>query len=404
MRNTLVVFLLLSSIVMAWATPGMGASLPDSEGYPIPYPGPYRRPAVSPYPMPVASPTPTPSPRAITLYVPFWTVPDSDGLLSASTTYGSANVGSAPAMGFVSRRGDQLWCDGQPFTFAGLCIHYLNAPNFPEKEVEGVIQYLSSEGVTAIRLWLLPGHDLDRFERLLDLGRRYEIRFVVTLVDYYFHKDVSWFKGEGLNEYVDHARGVVTRFRDRPEIIAWELMNEPGCGPEGGSQSCLDVLYKWVAAASSEIKALDPRHLISIGTMRAGWTEAERGNYYRMHALDTIDIVSVHKRAGREPLPELETAEALGKPVMIGEVWSQAYKENCLPLSTTATQERATKIQADLARSTEYGIDGYLLWNYSYGAVMKEKSKEYFCSTYGYFQGDPVFPLLREWTQERSSD
>ena len=100
----------------------------------------------------------------------------------------------------------------------------------------------------------------------------------------------------------------------------------------------------------------------------------------------------------------VEECRVHDKPVMIGEVWSQAYKENCRPLSTTATQERAAKIEADLARSTEYGVDGYLLWNYSHGAVMKEKSKEYFCSTYGYFEGDPVFPLLGAWTQERSSD
>jgi len=403
MRNMSMV-LLLCTIAMIVATPGTAQTLPGSTPCPTPYPGPNWRSGTDPYPLPGPTLTPTPSPDSTTLYIPYWVLSESVSPQLQGSGPHSSILGSAGSMSFVTRSGDQLWCDGRPFKFAGVCIHYLNAPNFPEEEVEGIIEYLSEEGVTAVRLWLLQRYDLDRFERLLDLGRQYDVRFIVTLVDYYFNKNVSWFKTEGLHEYLDHIGRVVPRFRDRPEIIAWELMNEPGCGPEGGSQSCLDVVYEWVATASAEIKTLDPSHLISIGTMRAGWTDAEHLNYYRMHALDTIDIVSIHKRASREPRPELETADTLSKPVMIGEVWSQAYKKNCRPLSSTATQERAKKIEADLARCTEYGVDGYLLWNYSFGAVIKTNSKEYFCSTYGYFRDDPVFPSLRGWITEGSAD
>lgn len=397
MRRSLIVTSLMLIVWVGQAGTVVGQPPPDSEIYPLPYPTVDACPASEIYPLPYAWQTPPVPPLPWTLYIPYWAIPDTTVTSPSGYHLAADTVNSARQMGYVTRRGDQLWCDGRPFTFAGICIHYLNDPSFPEKEMEGVVAYLSREGVAAIRLWLLPSYDMDRFERLLDLGRRYNVRFIVTLVDYYFHKDVSWFKGEGHNEYLEHARRVVTRFRDRPEIMIWELMNEPGCGPEAGSQSCLDTVYKWVAIASAEIKSLDPDRPISIGTMRAGWTEAERDNYHRMHALDTIDVVSIHKRASRRPRPELETARELGKPVMIGEVWSQAYKENCRPLTSTATRERASKIEADLARCAEEGVDGYLLWNYAHGAVIKQKGEEYFCGIYGYFQGDPAFAVLRQW-------
>jgi len=370
---------------------------------PLPYNGVPSSPTASAepdaciYPLPYATPTPRVLSAIEALYIPYWAAFDAPVIARSNPRPLAGELDSARPMGFVTRRGDQLWCDGRPFTFTGVCIHYLVAPSFPEEKMAEVVEYLSGEGITAIRLWLLPEYDLDRFARLLDLGRQHNMRFVVTLVDYYFHKDMTWFKGEGRTSYLQHVRRVVTRFRDRPEIIIWELMNEPGCGPEGGSQACLDSIYKWVSTASAEVKSLDPDRPISIGTMRAGWTEAERDNYYRMHALDTIDVVSIHKRASRLPLPELQTARELGKPVMIGEVWSQAYKENCRPLSATAAQERAHKIEADLARCAKEGVDGYLLWNFSYGAVPKGNGKQYFCSKYGYYKGDPAFAVLRKW-------
>jgi len=401
MRQKAVIMVLLCIIGMGLAAPGLGEPLLDNRLYSPAYPDPNADPASQIYPLPFTLPTTTTSPGLEMLYIPYWEAPATTGPISSGSQSQADTTESTSRMGYVTRQGDQLWCDGQPFTFAGVCIHYLSAPNFPEEEVEGVVAYLASEGVTAIRLWLLSGYDMDRFERLLDLGHQNDMRFVVTLVDYYFHKDVSWFKGTGRNEYLEHARRVVTRFRDRPEIIIWELMNEPGCGPEGGSQSCLDTLYKWVVASAAEIKAIDPDRPISIGTMRAGWSEAEKHNYYRMHALDTIDVVSIHKRASRRPQPELDTAQQLEKPVVIGEVWSQAYKENCRPLTSTATQERARRIEADLIHCAEDGVDGYLLWEYAHGAVVKEKGKEYFCSIYGYFQGDPAFAALRQW-QDRN--
>ena len=397
MHTRVVTIVLLCIIGMCLATPGLGEPLLDNRSHSPAYPYPYENPASWIYPLPLALPTPSTSPGLISLYIPYWAVPT---ITAPSSQHSQSQADTAKSSGYVTHQGDQLWYNGRPFTFTGINIHYLTAPNFPEEEVEEIVAYLAREGVVTIRLWLLSNYDMNRVERLLDLGRQYDMRFVVTLVDYYFHKDVSWFKGEGRSEYLEHARSVVARFRDRPEIIIWELMNEPGCGPEGGSQSCLDTLYKWVAVASAEIKALDPDRPISIGTMRAGWSEAEKHNYYRMHALDTIDVVSVHKRASRRPQPELDTAQQLGKPVLIGEVWSQAYKDNCRPLTSTAIQERSRKIEADLMRCLEDSVDGYLLWNYSHGAVEKGNGKEYFCSIYGYFPGDPTFAALRQWQEK----
>jgi len=317
------------------------------------------------------------------------------GQSSGRAVASSASQATATnAGGFVTRRGEELLLNGEPYTFVGTNVSYLTGPFFPESNVEGIIAYLSASGVQVIRVWVLPWNDLDRVERMLDLGRKYNIRFILTLQDFYGNLDGSCFRRYETAD-LPHIRNVVPRFAQRPEVLLWELMNEPTCPPSDSGLDCWDALYKWAEVTSQEIKRLDPNHLVAVGTQNAGFDDQAGGVFRRVHALDTIDLVSVHRPAGGLPEKELAIAHELGKPIYFGEVYRRGLGKNCQPLPDNALQRRAQAIADDFQSSLQAGVDGYLLWQYAYGGVDMGSHTEYFCGVFDYFSDDPVWDVMQ---------
>jgi len=298
-----------------------------------------------------------------------------------------------PCAHLVTRQGDQFFLEGKPFPFVGTNVSYLMEDYFPEAEAEKAIAYLAAAGATALRVWLYPQHNLDRAARLFDLGRKYGLRFVVTLENYYFDKGSWWFDNSTpyRTVYLPHVRRTVAHFRDRPEIMIWELMNEPNCSGDTIG-NCPDNMVRWAKAVSEEIKTLDPCHLISVGVIRIDPT-AE--HYERLHALPSIDVVSIHKGADVWPSEEIEIARKLNKPVLIGEVYSEAYDKGCQRLYDRGEEKRAAIIAADMARAWATGVDGYLLWQYGHGSIMVGKEISHYCGIHDYMRDDPVWQILK---------
>jgi hypothetical protein len=302
--------------------------------------------------------------------------------------------------GFVTRRGENLELDGQPYRFVGVNAAYLAGPWFPEDRAEEVIAFLAQAGVQVIRVWVQPWCSLDRVERMLDLGSKYNVRFILTLQDFYGNEDGWWFKEKYKTIDLPHIRSIVPLFADRPEIVMWELMNEPTCPWRDANPACWEALYHWAQETSQEVKRLDPNHLVSVGTQRAGFDEQAIEAFRRIHALDTIDAISVHGEVGKlhqgEMRKELAIAHELGKPIYFGEMNMRGHKENCEPLPGDALQRRAQAIADDIPQCFEAGVDGYLLWEFAYGGVKTDNHTTYFCSVFGYFANDPVWEMLKK--------
>lgn len=300
-----------------------------------------------------------------------------------------------PDLGWVTRSGEGLELHGQPYRFVGTNVAYLAGPFFPESKMEQVLPQLADLGVMVVRVWVEPWCDLTRLARLLDLGGQYGIRFIVTLQDFYGQVDGGWFRGRYQDVDLPHIRNVVTLFADRPEILMWELMNEPTC-PQGDSGAeCWEALIRWAQVTSTEIKGLDPRHLISAGTLDARFDSLSREAFRRISALPTVDIISVHRRVGGLPETELAIAHDLGKPIFFGEIQLEGHDESCQPLSGDALQLRAQRVATDLDQSLQAGVDGYLLWQYAFGPVEMGSHTQYFCGELDYYCDDPVWSVLR---------
>src|SRR5881394_453461 len=130
------------------------------------------------------------------------------------------------------------------------------------------------------------------FDRTLATARAHGYKVVATLADQwgdcgvsnvagYGYKDKNWYVS-GYTQpdasvpvsYRDWVQEVVSRYKDDPTILAWQLVNEPevlnqnggDCGavPESTAET---ILASFASDVSGLVKSIDPNHLVSLGTI-----------------------------------------------------------------------------------------------------------------------------------------
>jgi hypothetical protein len=357
---------------------------------------------------PVAAPSPTADPAALEALAAFaamrraalpWlgaqavtadaAAGDGGTVLPAEPPTLAATVPSvAGCAGIAVRVGDQLAIDGTPFTFFGVNAHYMLDAELDEGRVEPLLAEMSARGINTVRLFYFPYHDPDRMERLLDAGARQGIRFVVTLEDNVF-RGVGWFPDKDAQAtYLEHLDRTVRRFKARPEILMWELVNEPNCGEGRFDDDCLETIRGWVGETAARVASLDPCRPVSTGMIGDGNYENEQKSFRMAHRKDGVGIVSVHRRSTDDSEAELEFAADEAMPIFYGEVYDVAYDDGCQPLDgDRSPQSRAGRVKDDLGDSLGDGVDGYLLWDYA---------ADGYCSKFGFEPDDPLWEKLRQ--------
>jgi hypothetical protein len=297
----------------------------------------------------------------------------------------------------VQREGERLVLDGTAFAFFGINVQYILDEEFPEERVEPLVADLASKGARVLRVWYLPEHDAERFARLMAIGRRQGVRFVVSLEDNVF-KGRDWFGADDDEKrYRPHLERTVAAYKDAPEILMWELINEPNCG-ERYDEDCLDTIKGWLRGRAREVEAIDGCHLVTTGLIGAGNYERDLQMYRRTHRIDEIDVLSMHKRVGESRKREMATAAELEQPIILGEVYERAYDDDCTPLEGGKLRDRrAERVADDLRDALAAGVEGYLLWAYAAGAIEQPNGTlRHFCGEFDYERGDPLWAHLAE--------
>ncbi|KAL4734424.1 mannan endo-1,4-beta-mannosidase C [Aspergillus similis] len=222
--------------------------------------------------------------------------------------------------GFVTTKGDKFQLDGKDFYFAGSNAYYFPFNNnqtdvelglsagkkaglsvfrtwgFNDKNVsyieDGLPQY-GGEGAGTTEVvfqWWQNGTstiDLEPFDKVVNAAAKTGIKLIVTLVN-------NWADYGGMDVYTVNLGGqyhddfyrlpqikkaykryvkeMVTRYRNSPAIMAWELANEPRCGADGvrnlpaSEDGCSpELLTSWIDEMSTYVKRLDPHHLVTWG-------------------------------------------------------------------------------------------------------------------------------------------
>src|SRR6185369_5929417 len=133
--------------------------------------------------------------------------------------------------------------------------------------------------------------------------------------------------------YRDFVREIVTRYRDEPAILAWQLGNEIEIKRADGSCGSSTTLLAFGTDVAGLVKSIDGRHLVSLGTIGSGQCGASGDDYLTVHEPAAIDVCEYHwypaKGTGWPSFPgdqwngllrRLDQAAALGKPLFVGEM------------------------------------------------------------------------------------
>ncbi len=95
--------------------------------------------------------------------------------------------------------------------------------------------------------------------------------------------------------YLDYARSVAEHYRDEPAIAFWQLANEAEAPQAGGGcdeDRAAAALRGFAAEMTGAVKAADPNHLVSLGTMGSGQCGAANNHFRQIH--EPVDICEYH--------------------------------------------------------------------------------------------------------------
>lgn len=143
---------------------------------------------------------------------------------------------------------------------------------------ETVFQWFEKDGKQTI--------DVTPFDKVVDSATKTGLKLIVALTN-------NWADYGGMDVYTvnnggryhddfytqprikaafkKYVKAMVTRYRDSPAIMGWELANEPRCGADGTrnlprSENCTtETLTRWIDEMSTYVKSLDANHLVTWG-------------------------------------------------------------------------------------------------------------------------------------------
>jgi mannan endo-1,4-beta-mannosidase len=364
-----------------------------------------------------ASPRPTPTPTAAS-------TPSTTATPAATSTTTPSPTGSPSGHAqFVTRCGAGVCVAGQPYTFTGLnvynansradCWYTLGAGTALDASLDAI-----GPGQEAFRAWFFQRQatvsgqrDWAAFDHTLAEAAAHGQRVIATLTNQWgdcenvsgspVYKAEAWYQSgyrstvdPGMTAtYRDWVREVVTRYRDDPTILAWQLVNEGEAltAPGGSCSSTAEASVEaWTRDIAGVVKSIDPNHLLSLGTIGNGQCGTSTGTSYQdLHAIGGIDLCEYHDYDSPAAWPgdqwnglatRLAQCTALGKPMFVGETGIRSGDAGSLQL-------RATEVDAKWSAQIAGGIIGELAW--AWAAAGQSTGDGYSISL-----GDPLLGVL----------
>jgi mannan endo-1,4-beta-mannosidase len=332
---------------------------------------------------------------------------------------GALNLSSFPSLQmpaadarFVARRGQQLVKDGKPLRFVGVnCYGLAQCPERAD-EIFGV---LAAHGVRVVRFWAFQtycgptGRDFSAFDALIAGAKRHDILLLPVLENHWKHctfseghewKPREWYESGWRTDafadaplsYRDYVRAIGERYRDEPQILAWQLVNEPEIYPD--TDENFSVLRAFAEQVARELREVAPHQLISLGLLGIGQPSTTGEKFRALHNFRGIDVVSAHDYGYvNDPLPgrswgkrensfyaNLTDARSLQKPFLATEAG--------MPLSWFKNDRahRAELLRAKLQAFFKADGSGYILWHYDPAPD----------TDYGFGPDDPIMQAIAD--------
>jgi hypothetical protein len=268
---------------------------------------------------------------------------------------------------FVQVEKDQLIADGQAFFVRGLNYYPRHAP-WDRFLTEGDLDEMAEEldliadaGFNTLRvfLWYEPlftcapeeaepnPETFAKLDALIALASERHLRLIVTLNDlpdlHFRPLYTDW------TRYDAQTAFIVSRYRDEPAILAWDLRNEGDLdygARDGRGRFEREAVLAWLAHAAEIVRANDDRHLITAGW----WGDAAE-------TASVVDVLSFHHWTDAAELESRIGAlrKNTAKPVLIEEVGYPSWGEG----GETFQAETLEKV-IDAAEESQAA--GWLIW------------------------------------------
>jgi len=334
-------------------------------------------------------------------------------------TAGADPTTTAPPLAFVERIGTQLNVDGKPWQFIGYNLPCANPFVMDEAQLGHYLDVIQQDsGANVIRAWMFqtnggPGN-WGPFDRLITALKARGMRVVATLTNEWNggcdagagpEKTVDWYQagyrtpdvGHALS-YRDYVVEMAKHFANEPTIALWQLVNEAQANtkdPSGqlrcsseDNQAGEQALRAFADDVTGAIKAVDPHHLVNLGTLggdECGIVGAAAYQYVHDGLLDACEFHDYGHSAialpgGNDLLADrIQQCAKLPhgpKPLFVGESGIQGNVQpdggppSCTPwptcspfeLSPDTLTRRASFFAAKIKAAFGAGAVGYILW------------------------------------------
>tara|TARA_Y100000815_G_scaffold273897_1_gene306394 strand:+ start:3298 stop:4812 length:1515 start_codon:yes stop_codon:yes gene_type:complete len=172
--------------------------------------------------------------------------------------------------------------------------------------------------------YLIP-EKVEKLKQLLDTAQQADIKVIVTLFDFY--GDYSVFDWPAS---VKHATALVTRFKDHPAVLAWDIKNEPDL--DFASRGKERVLG-WLHTMIKTVRSIDRDALVTIGWSNAGAAPLLQ---------EEVDLVSFHYYGKVEGYQKTFQAlkNKVDKPLMLQEFGLSTYRGLWSPFGNSQNAQR----------------------------------------------------------------
>ncbi len=306
-----------------------------------------------------------------------------------------------------------------------------------DDQLAAIMDRAKAAGATVIRTWFFqsmwdPGGngsgDWGPFDRVLEAAAARGIRVVPVLANQWQdcengapERDLGFYSG-GYREprdpyalsYLDYATTVAEHYAGSPAIAYWQLINEPEAGTGGACDEAAasSALAGFASDVSGAIRAVDPRHLISLGTIGGGQCGTAGSDYAQVQS--AVDVCEIHVYDGADtgsspttPMPAtaadaISSCTAAGKPVVAGELGFAADLDSAGQSTGAVTDEtladRARFLAARVSAMAQAGLDGFMVWQLDTRQPLSDGA-----DAYAIGPCDPVDTVIRTATGENPS-
>jgi hypothetical protein len=347
--------------------------------------------------------------------------PDTGSAFIASAAdTGTASVATASSVttengGFVHRSGTTLTLNGQPWRFVGYNDYQLTSQSggytcgraIDQSTLDAILADARSSGATVIRTWFFQSYyDLNSqshvitpswsaFDRVLNAAAAYGLRVIPVLVNEWqdceppsVDKNLGFYQlgyqsaGYGYPlSFKAYATTVAAHYANDPTIAFWQIGNElesnspSGCTASAESAGA-SALRAFADNMTSAIKAVDPNHLVSLGTIGSGQCGLAGSDYEYVQA-GKVDLCEYHDYGdpthaipndGYNRLAQrISQCRALDKPLFVGESGIVAdvgdQGQSTGTIDSTSLQLRAGFFDAKMTAAFNAGLAGYVIWD-----------------------------------------